>query len=115
VTSHSRPLYVVRKRELSLRDAEQLRRAYARYALRALACRITQRHRATVSLLGVLGVCGFVAAVGCLHLGLLDSEAFFTLVASSLGAFLASLVIAALGDPHELERLRARAARRLKA
>lgn len=109
-----RLLYIVRGRphELSLREARQLRRASSRYAWRALACRITRRHRATVQRLGIAGVCGFVAAVCCLHLGVFDSEAYFTLVASSLGALLASLVIAALGDPHELQRLRARAALR---
>jgi len=99
-------------RELSLRDARQLREASRRFQLRALACRIAQRNRAALTALGALGVCGFVAALGCLRAGLIGSASYVVAVSGSLSALVASLSVALLGDPRELERRRARAMRK---
>jgi hypothetical protein len=81
-----------------------------------LACRCTARFRALLLLLGSIGIAGFcVAGVGFVTSFL--SEAQYLLgVIGSLGAFAASVVIAHLGDPYELQRnecRRAAAARTL--
>jgi hypothetical protein len=95
-------------RELQLRDARRLRKTLPRQTLRTLACRITQRYGSAVRTLGVAGMCGFIAALGCFRTGLCSSATFVIAALVSLLALVVSLTVATLGDPYELARRRAR-------
>jgi len=102
----------MRPRELQLRDALRLRRqTLPRHALRTFACRITRRYGAAFTLMGVAGMCGFIAALFCFRTGLCSSVTYLVAALVSLLALIVCLTIAILGDPYELSRRRARCLR----
>lgn len=81
------------------------------HAMRAFACRVTQRHQPQLTGVGAAGAVGFVLACVCLYSGVCHAHAYLLWVIASLCLLFGSLVVAAFGDPHELSRLAARRCR----
>jgi len=71
----------------------------------AIACRCTARFRALLVLAGGTGIAGFCAASRGFFAGVLNEAQYLAGVAGALGLFVASVLIAHLGDPYELKRM----------
>lgn len=71
----------------------------------AIACRCTARFRALLVLAGWAGIAGFCAASTGFFAGALNEAQYLAGVASAMGLFATSVLIAHLGDPYELARM----------
>src|SRR5262245_4960417 len=77
--------------------------------LRRLACRVMDRHPASVLMLGTVGMVGFVMSFAAVAAGMLSALGYVCAAGASLYAYGIALTVGHLGDAYRAPQARQRA------